>query len=204
MVHILIFFLIDEYSGIQINYFDGPIVSNPYAEDYEKIIHSFRVINFIRTNDPVQWKTYRNEKYGFEIKYPQDLIINENSPDPASGSGFTFTTKNYYNKFDKSVLRVYVLPKNSFYGLSMEMQFENLKKDSRVEVVKQAHTLVDGLGAEYIILRSGPPTESREWYIAKFVSDDTDQYFQIEGPDISGALSLDEFLMILSSFNFIK
>ena len=38
------------------------------------------------TDQTASWKTYRNDKYGYEIKYPEDffwMYSNPNTPDPA-------------------------------------------------------------------------------------------------------------------------
>jgi len=40
-----------------------------------KMLSTFK---FIRTETLEEWKTYRNEKYGFEFRYPSDWIIRDN------------------------------------------------------------------------------------------------------------------------------
>ena len=35
--------------------------------------------NLVNANQAADWQTYKNEEYGFEIKYPSDLIIGKNN-----------------------------------------------------------------------------------------------------------------------------
>lgn len=43
--------------------------------------------------DTSNWKTYRNEEYGFEIRYPEDLIVKDEGI--STGGGVSFSKENH-------------------------------------------------------------------------------------------------------------
>ena len=60
------------YKELNLEKFDREQV----LEELNQILSTFK---FINTKDTTNWKTYRNEKYGFEFKYPDDWTIEETS-----------------------------------------------------------------------------------------------------------------------------
>src|SRR6185503_1341426 len=56
---------------------DGKQVQSKNISDpiYSHLISSFRFTNQTSQADTAGWKTYQNDTYGFEIKYPKDWII---------------------------------------------------------------------------------------------------------------------------------
>ena len=53
------------------------------SQDGDNIQNSRAAEENILVSEAVDWKTYRNEKFGFEIDYPNDWTIEEASKDPA-------------------------------------------------------------------------------------------------------------------------
>ncbi|MEK7650286.1 MAG: hypothetical protein AAB364_00190 [Patescibacteria group bacterium] len=49
------------------------------------------------TDETKDWKTYKNEKYGFSFKYPENFKITENSPSQPSVYGITISGGNINN-----------------------------------------------------------------------------------------------------------
>ncbi len=52
-------------------------VRGPFQEFKNLIIPTFKFIEVATSSDISTWKTYKNEKYGFEFKYPRDWFLGE-------------------------------------------------------------------------------------------------------------------------------
>lgn len=82
-----IFFLRDTGYVVDVSYgiFYGR--QNPFSNELERIISTFKFIEpAASTVDTNGWKSYRSEKYKFEVKYPNDWV-DESSTIIAAGKG---------------------------------------------------------------------------------------------------------------------
>lgn len=94
-------FLIDGIKAIELNDIEGsPIGVHEYYFIKDYILYKFTIVNDKFTNDKIlstfkfidktdisNWKTYINEEYGFEFRYPPNLMLREDS-----GEGGIFVT----------------------------------------------------------------------------------------------------------------
>ncbi|MDP3052075.1 MAG: hypothetical protein Q8N42_01060, partial [bacterium] len=78
---------------ININYYG----KGSMVESFERVLSTFK---FIEKTDTADWKTYRNEKYGFEVKYPatwQNPTERDFATYPESGIKDAFAVEFYKN-----------------------------------------------------------------------------------------------------------
>ena len=60
----------------------GPIDAAKKAKDLlEK--NNQEVVQEVSTSSTADWRTYRNEEYGFEFKYPKDVVVEINNKNDA-------------------------------------------------------------------------------------------------------------------------
>lgn len=69
------------------------VFTHPSKEVFETIISTFK---FTEADETIGWKTYRNEEYGFEVRYPENWFVYDNETPPCAGGirGFVFINKN--------------------------------------------------------------------------------------------------------------
>ena len=93
--------------------------------------------------DASDWKTYRNKKYGFEVKYPNDWKVEEGSVQLATKPQLIFSTR--FHPVD-IMIRVYkneqYLPVREWYSVFLEG-----KEFSREGKRKATETVIDNLKA---------------------------------------------------------
>lgn len=89
---------------------------------YNQILSTFRFLDPDRSIDISDWKTYRNDKYGFEFKYPEEIVVEEIKPtiqEPNSSN-----VPQYFELW---------LSKESSEGISIDiLSLSTLKKDERL------------------------------------------------------------------------
>jgi hypothetical protein len=78
--------------------------------------------HYERTKD---WKTYRNDEYGFEFKYPEDGILNESIPNSNE-----VDTQNSLDLLNVSVSMAQALQNNDTFFVSVENGSCSTKKKS--------------------------------------------------------------------------
>ena len=85
------------------------VISTP---DASKILSSFKFTD--SQIDTSEWKTYRNDKYGFEFKYPPDFVIGDSSDNTSNFDVQILVTR--YDKRDEPITddRVFVIKNYSW------------------------------------------------------------------------------------------
>jgi len=85
----------NSYSGISITWSNNTSIVNnyimnmQYAAIQDNIAENISVVPAVKTakpEDTSNWQTYRNEEYGFEIKYPENIVVGQHASNSVLGS----------------------------------------------------------------------------------------------------------------------
>lgn len=91
---------------------------------FEQILSTFKFLDQTSAQAPTDWKPYRNEKYGFEVKYNPELNLTESSGNGEAAGQFTYL----------QTISFGTNPIKSPYGYEVEINKKSLG-DYRMEIV---------------------------------------------------------------------
>jgi hypothetical protein len=187
----------------------GDIANFGFADFLKK---GFKLINqtSIDTSD---WQTYRNEQYGFEIRYPQNY--KEESWNNGQGTGFVRQPESSFVK-DSLVFLVSVssTPWPTFEERYTQARIvQNDIKNKQAQDIgpgdivrrlpyKETLTLSNGIRAEKILEQDPVFVDYTPWVTILFYKDNA--YFQVEmlsGNSVSKS-EIDQFNTFVNSLNF--
>ena len=136
---------------------------------------------------PDDWKTYRNEGYGYEIKYPGDWHSDSSGP-----------TRVYFNDGKETTIEglsiqvIRIFPEVSLFQAAQNQFFKDYGKE--VEFTQKNFTLGKIEGLEIISICEDLGCGGPEWFVVK------DNYLFHFRP----AWRLENTYKMLSTFRFLK
>ncbi len=169
-------------------------------ELFKKILSSFK---FIEENETSDWQTYRNEEFGFEVKYPSYVsgingygkeLLDEKSRIQLTFSGFDFGDLDINHTYN---CRLFIRDKNSINANSIINRLEKYDWENHF-VPKE----IDGSNVK-MIQKDGYGTIGYYFVNVYFVDDNYLYNFEISGEKYKKD-TIDDFEKILSTFKFIE
>ena len=169
-------------------------------ELFKKILSSFK---FIEENETSDWQTYRNEEFGFEVKYPSYVsgingygkeLLDEKSRIQLTFSGFDFGDLDINHTYN---CRLFIRDKNSINANSIINRLEKYDWENHF-VPKE----IDGSNVK-MIQKDGYGTIGYYFVNVYFVDDNYLYNFEISGEKYNKD-TIDYFEKILSTFKFIE
>ena len=98
---------------------------------FNQILSTFQ---FIKEDETANWKTYGNEEYGFEVKYPDQFSVTETYISEKPPSGISLVSKD----------------KNDFKGRIWIRMFAKNERKSREECINEEQTLLSYEGQKVV------------------------------------------------------
>lgn len=172
----------------------GFLVWKNYKDTAQQVQNQEQQKNEQEVIDTNDWKTYRDEKYKFEVKYPQYLIVVDNST--SSGGGVEFHQKNK----DRSLLfDIHIINKQQWSLAEREI----MNKGAQGEQVTTERIDFNGIPA--LKTKFGGNSQSPAINEIYFINDGKGFIlsFTIGSSDNTTIISKDQDKIIFS-FNFIK
>jgi len=93
----------------------------------------------ITQDETADWKTYRNEDYGFAMKYPKDWVFEESKDEEGASIFFHTLKKDEYNMYFKNSFTIYIM-KTTY--TNVQKWFDNAYKDRSPELVPDKKIII--------------------------------------------------------------
>ncbi len=146
-------------------------------------------------NDISDWKTYRDDEYGFELKYPED---------------WNFITQVGFQSLSKEEVKEWGTSKNIVYTkiqAGKRNSYESFKNKSAYQIINvemERELVIDGSKTIVVLFTPKEYPSNLEYYRYNIFIGDQKYSFDIRNENEISKSDIETFDQILSTFKFTK